>query len=137
MTLSFARRVKEGANKPQLLMHVLRRAVIIFGLGLFLNGFPFGLVSTHDFSWAAIRIPGVLQRIAICYLIASTIFLYTDVRGQILWIIGCLDPIGLRSRSSLCRGSEQGAGTERQPLLVHRLASAGGTYVEGSSSARI
>ena len=43
MTLSFARRVQEGANKPQLLLHVFRRALIIFGLGLFLNGFPFGL----------------------------------------------------------------------------------------------
>lgn len=90
MTLSFARRVEEGANKPQLLLHVFRRALIIFGLGLFLNGFPFGLVSTHDFSWATIRIPGVLQRIAICYLIASIIFMYTDVKGQIGWVIGLL-----------------------------------------------
>ena len=32
------------------------------------------------------RILGVLQRIAICYLIASAIYLYTSVRGQILWI---------------------------------------------------
>jgi predicted acyltransferase len=90
MTLSFARRVEEGADKPKLLLHVLRRAAIIFGLGLFLNGFPFGLVPTHDFSWAHIRIPGVLQRIAICYLIASTIFLYTGIRAQIGWIVGLL-----------------------------------------------
>jgi predicted acyltransferase len=90
MTLSFARRVQEGANKPQLLLHVFRRAVIIFGLGLFLNGFPFGLVSTHNFSWAAIRIPGVLQRIAVCYLFASMIFMYTDWKGQVYWILGLL-----------------------------------------------
>ena len=90
MTLSFARRVEEGADKSQLLLHVFRRALIIFGLGLFLNGFPFGLVSTHDFSWATIRIPGVLQRIAICYLIASIIFMYTGVKGQIGWVIGLL-----------------------------------------------
>jgi predicted acyltransferase len=90
MTLSFARRVEEGADKPKLLLHVLRRAAIIFGLGLFLNGFPFGLVPTHDFTWAHIRIPGVLQRIAVCYLIASTIFLYSGIRGQIAWIAGLL-----------------------------------------------
>jgi predicted acyltransferase len=90
MTLSFARRVQEGANKPQLLLHVFRRALIIFGLGLFLNGFPFGLVSTHQFSWDAIRIPGVLQRIAVCYLIASVIFMYTDWKGQVYWILGLL-----------------------------------------------
>lgn len=90
MTLSFARRVEEGADKRRLLLHVLRRAAIIFGLGLFLNGFPFGLALGHDFSWAHIRIPGVLQRIAICYFFASVIFLYTGVRAQIWWIIGLL-----------------------------------------------
>lgn len=90
MTLSFARRVEEGADKTHLLLHVFRRALIIFGLGLFLNGFPFGLVSTHNFSWDTIRIPGVLQRIAICYLIASVIFMYTGIKGQIGWVIGLL-----------------------------------------------
>jgi predicted acyltransferase len=90
MTLSFARRVEEGADKKKLLLHVLRRAAIIFGLGLFLNGFPFGLILGHEFTWAHIRIPGVLQRIAVCYLFASTIFLYTGIRAQIGWIVGLL-----------------------------------------------
>src|SRR5262249_39226561 len=45
------------------------------GLGLFLNGFPF-------FQLATIRIPGVLQRIAVCYLFASLIFLSTRIRTQ-------------------------------------------------------
>jgi predicted acyltransferase len=40
---------------------VVRRSATIFGLGLFLAGFPFFNLST----W---RIPGVLQRIAVCYL---------------------------------------------------------------------
>jgi len=85
MTFSFAKRAESGADKGGLMLHVLRRAAIIFGLGLFLNGFPFGLVFGHQFSFATWRIPGVLQRIAICYLIASAIFLTTKVRGQILW----------------------------------------------------
>ena len=34
---------------------------------------------------ATIRIPGVLQRIALCYLIASVIMFYTKARGRILW----------------------------------------------------
>jgi predicted acyltransferase len=45
---------------------VLRRAAMIFGLGLFLSGFPF-------FDLATWRIPGVLQRIAVCYLAAVVI----------------------------------------------------------------
>ena len=93
MTLSFARRVEAGAAKGKLLLHVFRRAVIIFGLGLFLAGFPFGLFGqdrTLADIFSTIRIPGVLQRIAVCYLIASIIYLYTGLRGQVIWLIGLL-----------------------------------------------
>jgi predicted acyltransferase len=45
---------------------VVRRTAVIFGLGLFLAGFPFFNVG----SW---RIPGVLQRIALCYLAATIV----------------------------------------------------------------
>lgn len=76
MTFSYARRVEEGADKSKLLLHTLRRAALIFLLGLALNGFP-------KYDLATIRIPGVLQRIAICYLIGSCIFLYTKWRGQL------------------------------------------------------
>ena len=83
MTLSFAKRVERGDNRFHLALHVLKRAAIIFGIGLLLNGFPY-------YHLDRIRIPGVLQRIAICYLIAGLIFLYTSVRGQVLWLVGCL-----------------------------------------------
>lgn len=89
MTLSFAKRVEAGENKGKLMLHVFRRALIIFGLGMFLAGFPFGLLGSH-FSLDTIRIPGVLQRIAVCYLIGSFIYMYTGLRGQILWLIGLL-----------------------------------------------
>jgi len=81
MTFSYARRVEEGAGKGKLLLHTLRRAALIFLLGLLLNGFP-------KYDLATLRIPGVLQRIAICYLIGSCIFLYTKWRGQLAAIIG-------------------------------------------------
>jgi predicted acyltransferase len=68
-------------------MHAFQRAVVIFAIGLFLNGFPFGLLFGHQFSWAAIRIPGVLQRIGICYFIASLIVLYTGIVWQIRWTV--------------------------------------------------
>jgi predicted acyltransferase len=78
MTLSFARRVEQGADRGRLFLHTLKRAALIFAVGLFLNGFPYFPIHR----W---RIPGVLQRIAICYLIAGAIFLISRVRGQILW----------------------------------------------------
>ena len=90
MTFSFAKRVEQGGKKGELTLHVLQRSAVIFALGLFLNGFPFGLAFGHEFSFATIRIPGVLQRIAVCYFIASVIVLNTNVRSQIAWIVGLL-----------------------------------------------
>jgi predicted acyltransferase len=90
MTLSFAKRTEQGADRKHLMLHVVRRAAIIFALGLFLNGVPFGLILDHHFSWATIRIPGVLQRIGICYLIASSIVLFGGIRAQFWWTIGLL-----------------------------------------------
>ncbi len=83
ITLAFARRVEEGGVKRDLYLKVLKRSAIIFGLGLFLNGFPF-------FNLGTIRIAGVLQRIAICYLIASLIFLTTKARTQLLIAVALL-----------------------------------------------
>ncbi len=85
MTFSFSKRVEHGANREKLLLHALQRAAIIFAIGLFLNGFPFGLLFGHHFSWATMRIPGVLQRIAVCYFIASLIVLYCNVTWQVRW----------------------------------------------------
>ncbi|MBI2427385.1 MAG: DUF5009 domain-containing protein [Ignavibacteriales bacterium] len=86
MTFSFAVRKTKGDSKEKLLLNVLRRSAIIFALGLFLAGFPFGLLWNHNFSFETIRIPGVLQRIAVCYFIGSLIYLYTSMRGQIIAI---------------------------------------------------
>ena len=83
ITLAFARRVEEGKVKRDLYLKVIKRTAIIFGLGLFLNGFPY-------FQLGTIRIAGVLQRIALCYLIASLIFLTTRVRTQLLIALALL-----------------------------------------------
>ena len=83
MTLSFANRVERGDQRRKMMLHVLRRAAIIFAIGLFINGFPY-------FPFYRIRYPGVLQRIAICYLIAASIFLFVKVRGIIVITIALL-----------------------------------------------
>ncbi|MBC7367071.1 MAG: DUF5009 domain-containing protein [Undibacterium sp.] len=90
MTLSFARRVEAGDDRGERFRHVMRRSAIIFGLGLLLVAFPFGLLPTHHFSLAKMRIPGVLQRIAVCYLCAGAICLWAGKRGQIAWAAGLL-----------------------------------------------
>jgi predicted acyltransferase len=52
----------EGRSWPR----ILRRTAVIIGLGWFLAGFPFFRVAT----W---RIPGVLPRIGLCYLVAAAL----------------------------------------------------------------
>jgi predicted acyltransferase len=83
ITLSMAKRVDARDNKGKLVLHALRRAAIIFGIGLFLNGFLIFDLTT----W---RVPGVLQRIAVCYFMATVVFLYTKLRGQIVFTVLCL-----------------------------------------------
>jgi predicted acyltransferase len=90
MTFSIAGRIEKGESKGTLVRHAFVRAVILFILGLIVNNFPFGLIFNSQFSWATWRIPGVLQRIAICYFIASVIYLYSRTRGQIIWTISLL-----------------------------------------------
>jgi predicted acyltransferase len=46
---------------------IARRAAVLVGLGLFLAGFPF-------FNPAHWRIPGILQRIGLCYIVAATVY---------------------------------------------------------------
>lgn len=83
MTLSFAKRVERGDSRGRLFLHTLRRAACIFALGLLLNAYPV-------FDLSTIRIPGVLQRIAVCYLAAAALFLVTRLRGQIAAIVSLL-----------------------------------------------
>jgi predicted acyltransferase len=83
IALAFGRRVEEGRGRRDLYLKVVKRSAIIFGIGLFLNGFPY-------FQLATIRIAGVLPRIAICYLIASLIFLTTKARTQLLIALALL-----------------------------------------------
>lgn len=64
------------ANHGSLMLKIVRRAAIIFGLGLFM-----GLYWYWDFS--RVRIPGVLQRIALVYLLCALIYVKTGYRTQL------------------------------------------------------
>ena len=97
--LSTSRRLEQGQSRRELFLHALRRAVIIFALGFFLNSFGFfidgSMVKLGFPGWLQsyltnVRIPGVLQRIAVCYLVATLVFLATNIRGQVIWTAGLL-----------------------------------------------
>jgi predicted acyltransferase len=81
----------EAAGQREFLKKVFRRTLLIFGIGLFLNWFPFlrwvngSLEFRHwvnpDNTETGVRILGVLQRIALCYFFASLIIYYLKARA--------------------------------------------------------
>lgn len=78
--LAFAGRLqRSGGERGPLHRQIVRRAVILFALGLFLSWFPF-----YTVDWAAARIPGVLQRIAVVYLVAALAWLHLGPRSRAL-----------------------------------------------------
>ena len=81
--LAFGKRIERGDSRRALFIKVVYRSVIIFLLGEFLAGFPY-------FHLATIRIPGVLQRIAVCYFFAALIFLTTRPRTLAIIAIALL-----------------------------------------------
>ncbi len=67
-----------GATDGQLTTRIVRRGLTIVALGLLVSAFPF-YPPEH---LAQIRIPGVLQRIGIAYLVAALIVLHASWRTQ-------------------------------------------------------
>lgn len=80
MAFALGRRAKAGADRLSLIWKLGKRAAIIFGIGFLLNFIPY-------FNFETVRIPGVLQRIAICTLLAAPIVVYLGWLQQALWIV--------------------------------------------------
>jgi predicted acyltransferase len=62
-------RLARGATRAELAWHTVKRAAILFLLGMVVNNFPF-------FKLDNMRFYGVLQRIAICYLVVGLFYLW-------------------------------------------------------------
>lgn len=83
IVLSSHKQLASGADKKKMRKKIAIRSLKIFGLGIFLSLWP-------NFNFAELRIPGVLQRIAICYLVCALIFLSTDWKTQVKIGLGAL-----------------------------------------------
>lgn len=83
ITLAFSTKKENQVAAKDLYGKIIRRTIILFALGLFLSGFPF-------FDLSNIRIPGVLQRIAVCYFFAAILFLHGNIKTQAAWAAGLL-----------------------------------------------
>ena len=69
-------RLARGIARRELIRHALQRAAILVLLGIVVNSFP-------RFELEHIRFYGVLQRIAVCYLAVSLLYLATPRAGPI------------------------------------------------------
>ncbi len=69
VVFAFDARLGRGAPRTQLARHTLVRAIVLILFGIVVNSFPF-------FALAHMRFYGVLQRIAICYLVVGLFYLW-------------------------------------------------------------
>ena len=75
VTLSIGVKAERGDTRGKLVTGVVKRSLKIYAIGFLLASFPF-------FHLSRVRIPGVLARIAVCFLLASIIYLFTSARSQ-------------------------------------------------------
>ncbi|MGA9768094.1 MAG: heparan-alpha-glucosaminide N-acetyltransferase domain-containing protein [Blastocatellia bacterium] len=117
VTLSIGGRLERGDSKRAIISGVLLRSAKIMAIGLFLASFPF-------FHLSRIRIPGVLARIAVCFLFGAVIFLFTSARTQavtatlllaVYWILMKAVPV---PADYVAEVIERGGNTEKEANLA-------------------
>jgi len=76
-------KIMEREGRAAACKRAVRRAVLLYLLGLLYYG---GFAT----AWAEIRLLGVLQRIALCYLFAALVFCFCGLRGRVAVCVGLL-----------------------------------------------
>jgi predicted acyltransferase len=112
------------------LISLARRALTIFAIGLFLNWIP-------NFDLNTIRIPGVLQRIALCTILAAPLVIYCSTKtlavsslallciySFLMLYVAVPDANGIVNTGLLEAGRDTGAFVDRWLLSGHLWASA-------------
>ena len=131
MSYSFAVQLARGADRGGIARRAAKRAAIIFGLGLLLHAFP-DILDLSD-----LRIPGVLQRIAIAFLVASPLVLWLGLRGRIItiamllfgyWALQTLTTVPGNGPSLLEPGRDFGAWLDRTIFGTQHLWSQARTW---------
>ena len=102
--LALGRRMEVGMERGPLVMKAVRRCLTLILLGLLLSAFPI-VVFQPEFGWKPrledLRFPGVLQRIGVCYLVASAVYL-AGARRALPWIIAGLLAVTVPGYERLC-----------------------------------
>jgi predicted acyltransferase len=87
--------LQNGYNRKKLNFHIVKRSLLLFFLGLVINGFL-------GFNFSDFGYTGVLQRISIAYFFAALIVMNTDIKSQAIigasllisyWLLMILVPV--------------------------------------------
>jgi predicted acyltransferase len=132
MAFSFGKLIEQGADRGTLLWKSAKRAAILFGLGLLMHSYPW-----VGYDWSTLRIPGVLQRIALAFLAASVVVLWTGQRGRIVtaaalllgyWAVMTLVPLSGGAAGVLEPGQDLGAYVDRAVFGTEHLWASSRTW---------
>lgn len=119
LALSITKELKSGASKTSILHKIIKRSLIIFGLGMLLNFVPHHLTSE---SFGTVRVYGVLQRVALCYFFAALAYLYMSTLLQAVlfmtlivgyWLFMTYFPVPGFGPGNLSPGGDLGAYLDR------------------------
>lgn len=85
LVFSVASRLQRGESHSDIFVHALWRSLILVAVGLLVNASPIIGFDIHSF-----RFEGVTQRIALCYLAAASMELWSGRRGQLIALAACI-----------------------------------------------
>jgi predicted acyltransferase len=132
MTFSFGRSLERGETRAEVMRKASIRSLKLIALGLVLHAFPWWRLDP-----STLRIPGVLQRIGLAFLIASAIVLWTSRRGRAVaagaillgyWAVMKLVPVPGSGAGVLEPGQDLGAYIDRAVFGTAHLWSQARTW---------
>jgi predicted acyltransferase len=123
MAVSIDRRLRAGEDRGVISRSIVKRSIVIFLVGLALNLFP-------SFDFETVRIPGVLQRIALCILVAAPLAIWLRTRAVVTWIVvlAAMYVVPMLTIGELEPGRDFGAMVDRQVFGSHHLWSQSRTW---------
>ena len=87
LAFSLARARQPERQLSHIYLRILRRVLLLFGIGLLLNAMYY---IPWWYTFSTLRIPGVLQRIAVVYGLAAVLVLHLSPRQQAYTAVCCL-----------------------------------------------
>lgn len=129
ITFAMSSRKDDEQSHTRTIIKALKRALILFSLSLFLSLYP-RIFTDPLTALSTVRIPGVLQRIAVVFLVATIIFLKNSEKNILritvgililYWVIMTFIPVPGAGYANLEKETNMGAWLDRSLLSEAHL----------------